>query len=155
MSEQQVHTFIAPIEKVESGGAYVTVPFDVEAVFGKKRVPVLATIDGVEYRGSLVRMGGSSHILGVTKAIRESLGKQPGELVEVVVQEDVAPREVEVPPDLAEALKAAPEAEAYFGTLAYTHKREYVNWIAEAKRAETRERRIAKAVEQLGQGKRL
>lgn len=148
------HAFTAPIERVESGGAYVTVPFDVEAAFGKKRVPVRATIDGVEYRGSLVRMGGPCHVFGVTKAIREQLGKQPGDLVEVVLQEDTEPREVEVPADFAAALAAQPAAEAHFNALAYTHKREYVEWIADAKRPETRERRIAKAVELLGEGKK-
>jgi hypothetical protein len=144
-------TFSAPIEDAGGGGAYVTIPFDVERVFGKKRVPVNATIDGVPYRGSLVRMGGDSHRLGILKSIRESIGKQPGDMVEIVVEEDMAERVVEVPPDLREALERAPEAGRAFATLAFTHQREYVTWITEAKRAETRERRIAKAIERIEQ----
>lgn len=146
------YTFSAPIEDAGSGGAYVTVPFDVERAFDKKRVPVSATIDGVPYRGSLVRMGGDSHRLGILKSIRESIGKQPGETVEIVVEEDTAERVVEVPPDLQEALERAPEAGRAFAALAFTHQREYVTWITGAKRAETRERRIAKAIERIEQG---
>lgn len=153
--DDKTHTFTAPIEKVESGGSYVTVPFDVEVAFGKKRVPVVATIEGLEYRGSLVRMGGPCHVLGVTKAIREQLGKEPGDSVEIVLREDTAPREVEVPPDLATALEADPAAAAHFGKLAYTHQREYVSWIVDAKKSETRQRRIAKAVQLLAEGKKL
>ena len=67
--------FRAVIEDAGKGGAYITAPFDVEQVFGKKRVKVKALIGGEEYRGSLVRMGGECHILGVSKAIREKIGK--------------------------------------------------------------------------------
>lgn len=152
MGEQRA--FSAPLEQADSGGAYVTVPFDVEAVFGKKRVPVSATIDGVPYRGSLVRMGGSCHVLGVLKDIRTRIGKQIGDVVEVVVEEDTEPREVAVPVDFAEALHAAPDAARVFEALAYTHKREYVRWIEEAKQAETRSRRIATAIEKLTRGEK-
>lgn len=148
------HSFSAPIEAARGGGAYVTVPFDVEAAFGKKRVPVKATIDGVPYRGSLVRMGGPDHILGILKAIREQTGKQVGDTVEVVVEEDSGPREVDMPPDLQEALRLAPQAQKAFAALAFTHQREYVTWIAEAKRSETRERRIAQAIEMLKRGEK-
>lgn len=71
------------------------------------------------------------------------------------MREDTAPREVEVPSDLASALEAVPAAAAHFGRLAYTHKREYANWIADAKRPETRQRRIEKAVQLLAEGKKL
>jgi len=143
--------FTAPIEG-GPGGAWVTVPFDAEAEFGRKRVPVRATIDGVAYRGSLVRMGGACHVLGVLKEIRARIGKQPGDVVEVTIEEDVAERTVEVPQDLATALAAAPAARAAFEGLAYSHRREYVRWIEEAKRAATREARIARTIESLAQG---
>ncbi len=144
------HTFSAEIEQADSGGAYVTVPFDVESTFGQKRVPVNATIDGVPYRGSLVRMGGSSHVLGVLKDIRERIGKQAGDVVEVVIEEDTEPRVVEVPADLEAAFRSAPEARRAFDSLSYSHKREYVRWIESAKRIETRSGRIARTIEQLG-----
>lgn len=150
----ETRTFSAPIEAARGGGAYVTVPFDVEEAYGKKRVAVRARIDGIEYRGSLVRMGGSDHILGVLKAIREQLGKEIGDVVEVVVEEDTAPREVEVPDDLKAALAGAPGARTAFETLSYSHQREYVDWITQAKRAQTREDRIAKALGMLARGEK-
>lgn len=146
------HSFSATIEKASSGGAYVRIPFDVEAAFGKKRVPVTATIDGVPYRGSLVRMGTDCHVLGVLKEIRTQVGKDIGDTVEVVVEEDTAPRTVEVPGDLAAALAASANAAAAFDALAYSHKREYVRWIEEAKRDETRTRRVAETVARLEDG---
>lgn len=151
MSER--HSFRATL-KAAGGGAFVDIPFDVEATFGKKRVPVKATIDGEPYRGSLVRMGGDCHMLIVLKEIRERIGKQAGDEVEVTVEEDTAPRTVEVPPDLAEALRAAPAAGAFFETLSYTHRREYVQWIEQAKREKTRADRVAKTVEMLREARR-
>lgn len=152
MSER--HTFEAVIEEAGGGGAFVTVPFDVEVAFGKKRVQVAATFDGAPYRGLLVRMGGEHHVLIVLKEIRAAIGKQPGDRVEVTVEEDTEPRVIEPPADLRAALEAAPESAAFFEGLSYTHRREYVKWIEEAKREETRRSRIAKAVEMLAAGKK-
>jgi bifunctional DNA-binding transcriptional regulator/antitoxin component of YhaV-PrlF toxin-antitoxin module len=148
-------TFSATIEQAgDSGGAYVTIPFDAEQVFGSKRVPVQATIDGVAYRGSLVRMGGTCHVLGVLKEIRERIGKGPGDVVEVTVEEDVTPRRIQVPADLADAFSAAPDAGRAFEALSYTRQREFVGWIEEAKRGATRAKRIARTVELLEQGEK-
>jgi bifunctional DNA-binding transcriptional regulator/antitoxin component of YhaV-PrlF toxin-antitoxin module len=146
------HEFDAVIEAT-GGGAFVSVPFDVEAVFGKKRVKVNATFDGEPYRGSVVRMGGEDHMLIVVKAIRDKIGKQPGDRVHVTLEEDAAPREVVVPADLRAALDADPEAAAAFDRLSFTHRREYVIWIEEAKREETRRRRIDKAAGMLREGR--
>jgi len=147
------YRFSAPIE-LSGNGAYVKVPLDVERIFGKKRVPVLATIDGIAYRGSLVRMGGECHVLGVLKEIRVSLGKGQGDLVEVVLEHDTAERVVDVPADLAAALQSAPDAARFFDTLAYSHKREYVRWIEEAKRDATRTARIGRTIEMLTRGEK-
>lgn len=149
----KTYRFSAPIERAGSG-AYVTVPFDAEAAFGKKRVPVKATIDGIPHTGSLVRMGSQEHVLGVLKEIRVALGKDEGDVVEIVVEEDVSIRTVDVPADLAVALQAEPEAARFFDGLTYSHKREYVRWIEEAKRDTTRTARVAKAVELLAAGKK-
>ncbi len=148
------HRFSAPIEEGRGGGAYVSVPFDVEEVFGRKRVPVRASIDGIPYRGSLVRMGGDGHVLGVLRAIRAKIGKGVGDIVEVVLEEDTAERTVEVPPDLQKAIRSARGAGAAFRALSYSHQREYVRWIGEAKRAETRARRVERTVEMLVRGAR-
>ncbi|RPF42329.1 uncharacterized protein DUF1905 [Hydrogenoanaerobacterium saccharovorans] len=80
--------FIAVIKKVpDIDGAYVEIPFDVKAVFGKGRVKVHATIDGEPYDGSLVRMGTPCHIIGIRKDIRAKIGKQAGDTVHVTVEE--------------------------------------------------------------------
>lgn len=141
-------TFTATIQASGRGGAYVVVPFDVEAAFGQKRVKVQATFDGVPYRGSLVRMGSPEHILIVRKDVRERIGKDVGDAVAVTVAKDTAPRTVDVPDDLAAALREAGLDEG-FAALAYTHRKEYVQWIEEAKRPATRARRIAQTVERL------
>lgn len=135
-------------------GAYIEIPFDVEAFFGKKRVNVNATFDGVPYRGSMVRMGSPVHILIIRKDIRAKIGKSFGDLIDVRVEEDLAPRVVEVPDDFKAMLKEVPEVAAFFKKLSYTHQKEYVNWIVTAKRPETRTRRMNKAIEMMSKGEK-
>ncbi|MDL2323625.1 DUF1905 domain-containing protein [Ruminococcaceae bacterium OttesenSCG-928-A16] len=82
------YTFEAEIQKVEGiDGAYIHIPFDVKAEFGKGRVPVHATFDGEPYDGSLVRMQTPGHIIGIRKDIRARIGKQPGDVIKVTLQE--------------------------------------------------------------------
>lgn len=82
------YSFDAVIMKVDGiDGAYVEIPFDVKAEFGKGRVPVCAKFDGEPYEGSLVRMGTPCHILGLRKDIRAMIGKQPGDVVHVELEE--------------------------------------------------------------------
>lgn len=148
-----VHEFDATLIDAGGGGVFVEVPLDVPAVFGVKgQVKVQATIDGAPYRGSLARMGGPHHILIVLKAIRERIGKGPGDRVHVTLVRDTAERTIAVPDDLAAALAAQPAAQAGFDQLAYTHRKEYVAWITEAKRPETRRQRIEQAVLRLTDG---
>jgi hypothetical protein len=130
----------------------VHVPFDVKEVFGSGRPKVRALIDGHEYRGSLANMG-SGHCLGIRKDVRTAIDKAVGDTVRVEVELDTAPREVVVPPELAEALSAAPEVAERYATLSYTHRREYAEWVAGAKKEETRTRRAAKAVEMIRDGR--
>jgi bifunctional DNA-binding transcriptional regulator/antitoxin component of YhaV-PrlF toxin-antitoxin module len=153
-SMETKQTFRAVIESEGGGGAYVNIPFDVEQVYGKKRVKVKALIDGEPYRGSLTRMGGDCHILIVLKEIREKIGKSSGDEVEVTVEEDMEPRVVEVPQDLTEELARHPEANTYFQKLSYSHQKEYVDWIEGAKREQTRLNRIGKAIVMLSAGKK-
>ncbi|MFV0412283.1 MAG: DUF1905 domain-containing protein [Oscillospiraceae bacterium] len=85
---EKVYTFEAVVRKVpDIDGAYVEIPFDVKEVFGKRRVPVHASFDGVAYEGSLVKMGTPGHILGLRKDIRAQINKQPGDTVLVTIQE--------------------------------------------------------------------
>ncbi len=147
--------FEAVIKKAEGvNGAYVEPPFDVERVFGAKRVKVVATFDGVEYRGSLVRMGGC-YLLGMTQEIRRKIGKEPGETVKVTVKKDEEERSVEIPADFMEALQGNLPALETYEKLSYTGKREYVQWITGAKKEETRRERIHKSMEKLSEGRKF
>jgi hypothetical protein len=119
---------------------------------GPKRFPVVATVNGYSWRTSVARMGGE-FLIGLNRTVREAAGVQAGDTVEVAVELDTAPREVEVPEALAAALAADPAAAAAFERLAFTHRKEYATWIAGAKREETRARRVDQALEMLRQGK--
>lgn len=84
----KIYEFQAVIQKVpDIDGAYVEFPYDVRAEFGKGRVKVTASFDGVPYQGSLVRMGTPGHIIGIRKDIRMKIGKQAGDTVNVSIQE--------------------------------------------------------------------
>jgi hypothetical protein len=130
---------------------WLVVPLDAKALWGEARPPVAGTIDGHPFRGRLAVYGGET-VLGLTKAWRAAAGLEPGDTVAVEIDRDDAPREVEVPPALQAALDGDPEAKAAFDGLSFTHRKEYARWIAEAKREETRERRLAKALEMLREG---
>ena len=147
-------TFTATIRNAGGGGAFVEVPFDVEAAFGSKRPKVKAMIESVPYRGILTRMGTDCHILGIRKEIREQIGKTFGDEVTITIEPDTEPRVIEVPVGLKKAFKTEKEAQAFFEKLSYTHQREYVTWINEAKREETRQNRIAKTIEMLKKQKK-
>jgi Bacteriocin-protection, YdeI or OmpD-Associated/Domain of unknown function (DUF1905) len=146
------HIFTATIQNAGGGGAFVEIPFDVEKEFGSKRPKVKAMIEGVPYRGTLVRMGSEHHMLLILKGIREQIGKTIGDEIKVVVEPDAEPRLIEIPKDLSKEFKKDKQAKAIFDKLAYTHRREYVKWIEEAKRAETRQTRIIKTIEMLKKG---
>lgn len=148
------HTFTAVIQNAGGGGAFVEIPFDVEQTFGSKRPKVKAQIEGVEYRGTLMRMGSECHMLGILKSIRGQIGKTFGDEVTVTVEADTEERVVEVPVELKNAFKVEKEAKAFFDKLSYTHQREYVMWINEAKKEETRQNRVVKTIEMLKKGKK-
>jgi Domain of unknown function (DUF1905)/Bacteriocin-protection, YdeI or OmpD-Associated len=144
------------LSDANSGGAFVEFPYEVEELFGARgRIPVQATFDGEVYRGSMVTMGHKCHILIVVKKIRQKIGKQPGDKVTVTLSLDTEPRVVEVPADFQEILNANPAANEHFSKFSYSKQRDYVLWIEDAKRAETRQRRMVKAIDLLSEGKRL
>jgi hypothetical protein len=147
-------TFTAVIQNAGGGGAFVEVPFDVEKEFGAKRPRVRAVIEGVPYRGILTRMGTEHHLLIILKEIREKIGKTFGDEIEINVEPDSEPRVLEIPAELKKALKTEKDAKGFFDKLSYTHQREYVMWINEAKKEETRQKRIAKAIEMLKKGQK-
>ncbi|MEV6278404.1 YdeI/OmpD-associated family protein [Nocardia sp. NPDC051832] len=137
--------FEAVIEAANGGGAYVPVPAAVIAALGGGgRIKVQATFDDIAYRGSITNMG-AGPCLGMLKGIRDEIGKGPGDAVVVTVAPDTAARTVVVPEDLAIALETA-GVRAGFDQLSYTDRRQLVAAITEAKRPDTRVRRIEKAV---------
>ena len=146
------HTFTAVIQNAGGGGAFVEVPFDVEEASGSKRPKVKAVIEGVPYRGILTRMGTEHHLLIILKEIREKVGKTFGDEIKVSVEADLEERVVTVPAELKRAFKVEKEAKAFFEKLSYTHQKEYVTWINEAKKDETRQSRILKTLEMLKKG---
>jgi uncharacterized protein YdeI (YjbR/CyaY-like superfamily) len=143
------HTFTAVIQNAGGGGAFVEVPFDVEKIFGSKKPKIKALIDGVPYRCTLVRMKSENHLLLIHKGIREQISKTPGDEVKVSVELDVEERVAVIPAELMRAFKSDIEAKSAFEKLSYTHQKEYVTWINDAKKDETRNRRIAKTLERL------
>src|SRR5690348_3791840 len=131
----------------------IRVPDEVVVGLGSgKRPAVRATINGYTYRSTVAPMGGE-YMLPVSAEVRERAGVAAGDEVDVDVELDGAPREVSVPPDLAEALDGDVEAKRLFEALSYSNKRRIVLPIEEAKTPETRQRRIAKAVSTLHEGK--
>jgi hypothetical protein len=120
----------------------------VAALGGMGRIPVNATFDGVPYRGSVVRMGGQTCI-GVHKAILERIGARIGSQVEVTLAIDTAERTVEPPPELAAAFDVDPAAKAALEALSFTTRKEHARAIADAKRPETRAKRLAATLEML------
>jgi hypothetical protein len=124
----------------------------VEALSSGKRPAVQVTFNGYTYRTTVAPMAGSFWI-PVSAEIRAASGAKAGDTLDVAIELDTQPREVSVPADLAEALSANPSAKGFFEGLSYSHKRAYVLWIEEAKKAETRAARVAKASEMLNEGK--
>lgn len=125
---------------------FVPVPFDPKEAFGKARAPVKVTLNGYTYRSTIALMGGPPFI-PLRKSHREAAGLDGGESLEVVVELDVEPRTVDPPADLVKALKAVPGAWQRWTALSYTHQREHVEAIEDARAAATRARRISRAVE--------
>jgi len=146
MADKQ--TFETVLEKHENMDATgITIPFDVEQVFGAKRVPVKVTIGGAQHLSTIVRMGGK-YVVGVPKVFREAANVKAGDLITVTLEKDAAKRTVEVPKDFADAMNKADVTDV-FEKMSYTHRKEYVRAVEEAKKEETRNRRIEKNLEQL------
>jgi len=126
------------------------VPLDVPAVFGRARPPVRGTVNGAPLRSTIAKYG-DEYLLVINRQVREAAGATAGDTVEIQLELDRKPRVVRLPKDFAAALDK--DARAKFDRMSYSHRKDYVDWIKEAKREETRQRRIAKAVELIRQGK--
>jgi len=132
------------------GGTLVPVPRDVAAKLGLKGMPkIQAVIAGQPYRGSLMPMGDGTYCLGVLKSIQEAAGVGFGDTVEVLLELDTAPRTVEPPPDLVRAMARDKKMVANWERLSFTNKKEMALSLEEAKKPETRERRLKAAIAKL------
>lgn len=149
MTEQRFTT--AP-EEGPGGGLAIRLPFDPKEVFGKARAPVRVTIDAHPPFPTTVMVYSGVPWIGLRKGQVAEMGLDTGDPVSVHVELDDAPREVELPADLAAALEHDPDAKAAYEKLSFTHRKEYVRWVAEAKREATRADRIAKTVERVKGG---
>lgn len=141
------YKFEGIIKKIpDKDATFVEIPFDVEKEFGAKRVKVKAKFDGVDYRGSIVSMGQGCYMIGITKAIRNQIGKEAGDNIFVEVEKDEEVREIQLPEDFKNELEKNEEALKFYNTLSYSAKRKYYQWITSAKKEETRQKRINEAV---------
>jgi Bacteriocin-protection, YdeI or OmpD-Associated/Domain of unknown function (DUF1905) len=146
------YNFEAEIKRNEDKDAsYIEIPFDVEKEFGAKRVKVKAKFNEVKYRGSIVKMGLPCYMLGITKAIRNEIGKTFGDIIKVEIEKDEEERNIELPKDFEEKLNNNSKAKAFYDSLSYSNKRNYYLWITSAKKEETRIKRIEEALVKLGQ----
>ena len=118
---------------------------------GKKAFPVSVTVNGTTLSLRLARMGGEN-MIGLAKAARAQAGVELGATYDVEIAAATGERTVEVPDDFRTALDASAEIAASFDAMAYSHRKEYVRWITEAKKTETRATRVAKAVEMIAAG---
>ncbi|WP_106814654.1 YdeI/OmpD-associated family protein [Microbacterium timonense] len=141
----QLHTVLAPFGPAT---AVELTDAQVAELGGGKRAAVVIDIGGRTARGRLAVMDGRN-VIGLSKAVRAELGVEIGDEVDVTIELDTAERTVDVPADLAAALDAAPQARAAFEALSYSRRKELARGVAEAKRPETRDRRIASAIAEL------
>jgi hypothetical protein len=145
MSELRLHTVLEPMGPA---GAIVLDDEQVAQLSAAKAFPVVVTIGDRTGRLRLARMGGKN-LIGFSKAVRAEMGVELGDEIDVVITADTAERTVEIPNPLAAALASDPAAQAAFDALAYSRRKEIARSIAEAKQDATRERRLAKALDEL------
>jgi hypothetical protein len=147
---QSGRTFTAVVQRPDDGpGHAVALPFDPRTVFGRVRVPVVVTIAGHEpFRTRIAGYGGTAWI-GLRKAQLTEFELAVGDEVTMTVQPDDAPGVLELPAELASALAADPVSSELFEGLAFSHRREYADWVREAKQSSTRERRAAQTVQRI------
>lgn len=139
-------TYSCTIDGDGTAMSALPVPFDPKAVFGKVRAPVVVQIGYYSYRSTIAAMGGPLFI-PLRKSNREAAGVEIGQQVDVTLTLDEAPRTVELPVDLDAAIRAIPGGIEAWDKASYTHRREYVEAINDAKKTETREKRVQLALD--------
>jgi len=126
---------------------FLEIPFSVQETFGSKsRVSVMGTMNGFPFRNSLLPQGDGTHAMAVNKTLQAGAKAAAGDLVSVTMEVDRSERVVDVPVELRRALKSHPEAEAAFQSLSYSHRKEFADWVADAKQDKTRVGRAEKSI---------
>ena len=148
MADKQIFETELIADYNNSNATAIKFPFDVETVFGGKRVPVCGTINGAPFRSTIFRMGGEQFMV-INHQLRKAANAKAGDKVRVEIERDTAPRTVEPPADLRAALNENQQAKENWERLSYTHKKEFVVVIEEAKKPETRARRVQKIIDEL------
>jgi hypothetical protein len=143
--------FTVELERVGKTATMFRVPFDLKDAFGRARPPVKVTIRGHTWRTTPGVYDGVGHV-AVNRDVKAATGVDAPERVSGSMELDTAPRTVRVPADLREALRADASAQRAFAALSFSHRRDYVEWVEDAKRPETRARRIAATVERVREG---
>lgn len=153
----KVYEWVAKISisPVSGAAGFIPFPWDPKECFGKANlVPVQMEFEGIPYRGDIANMGDGPCIV-MLKAIRAQLGKKDGDTVAIRLWHDTEPRIVVAPTDLAKAFETSPAAQEAWNRFSPSRRKEYVQWIESAKRAETRTDRVTKAVVLIAEGKKL
>jgi hypothetical protein len=140
--------FTVELERTGKTATMFRIPFDLEETFGRARPPVKVTIRGPTWRTTPGVYGGVGYVV-VNRAVKAATGVDAPDRVAVVMELDKEPRRVRILTDLARALADDADAKAAFAGISFTHRREYVEWVKEAKRPETRRRRIEQTVERV------
>jgi hypothetical protein len=145
-------SFETTVEQTGRTATSFEVPLDVPRVFGSAHAPVKVTINTHTYRATLTVYGGR-YYAPLSRTNRDAARVSAGDRIRVTIASDEDPRKIEAPPDLAAALDEDDEASDFWDKLSYSHRREYIEWLDDAKRESTRATRVAKAVEALRGGK--
>ncbi len=154
MSKKQ---FRAKILAQGPSGAWslMHIPFNLEKEWGSRaRVSVRGKMNGFAFRTSIFPDGKGGHTMMVNKAMMQGAKAGQGETVRMELEQDTAPRVVAIPSDVKKALAKNSKAKTVFNAFAPSHRKAYVEWVTQAKRAETRASRIAKMVEMVAKGKK-
>lgn len=147
MTEQQLR-LTTTLQPRGPAAAIVLTDEQIAHLGGTKTPPVRFTIGDVTERGRIGRMGGEN-LLGFNKSVRAKFGVEAGDSVDIVIELDTGPREIDLPPALAAALDADPSVRSAFDKLAPSRRKEHARSVAEAKRDTTRDRRIAAIIDTL------
>jgi hypothetical protein len=152
------YSFEAILIRPEGVGTwtYLNIPKQVSETFASKgQVKVKGTINGYGFKSTAMPRGDGTHYLVVGKGIRDQIHAAQGDIVEVTLELDPEERRIVIPESLAEAFASHPLSKAGFEKLAYSHQKAYVDWIMSAKKEETSQKRVDKALELLVNGRKL